>query len=163
MNAPTKSPKAGTITIAPPTPNRPDTTPPTRPMKATSTHVILCLRVRVCPPPPPPSHHRPASPDATRRRGERHADFRAEWRAVQAGGPARPVASTGGAARGMTASLGEDARLHRGERHELADHALPPRPPPRPAPAPSPGVRLNAQRKLHPQDLDRRLPGVRHS
>src|SRR5207247_6061649 len=110
----------------------------------------------------------PRSPATTARRlqtqhvagGERHAHFRAEWRAVQAGGPARPVASTGGAARGMTASLGEDARLHRGERHELADHALPPRPlPPSPTPPPQ-RTRLNAQPLLPLPALDRPAPGL---
>src|SRR5205814_9953547 len=75
----------------------------------------------------------------------------------------RPVATTAGAGRGLTASLGEEARLHRGERHELADHALSPRPPPSPAAPPSQGVGPNAQRILHLQDLDRRVPGVRHA
>src|SRR2546426_9514444 len=36
-------------------------------------------------------------------------------------------------------------------------------PPPSPAAPPSQGVRLNAQRILHLQDLDRRVPGVRHA
>src|SRR5207247_6433190 len=92
-----------------------------------------------------------------------HADSGAEWRAVDAGGRARPAASTGGAARGMTASLGEYTRLHRGERHELADHALPPRPRPHSTTPPPQGISLKAQRILHLQDLDRRVPGVRHA
>src|SRR5437879_1190353 len=63
----------------------------------------------------------------------------------------------------MTASLGEDTRLHRGERHELADHALPPRPLPHSTTPPPQGISLKAQRILHLQDLDRRVPGVRHA
>src|SRR3989440_9001614 len=49
----------GMITIAPPTPNRPDTTPATRPISATSAHVIARLLVQVVSPPPP---HPPPPP-----------------------------------------------------------------------------------------------------
>src|SRR2546430_12863289 len=48
----------GMITIAPPTPKRPDTTPATRPISATSAHVIARLLVQVVFP-PPPNHLRP--------------------------------------------------------------------------------------------------------
>src|SRR3989440_12824987 len=50
----------GMITIAPPTPNRPDTTPATRPISATSAHVIARLLVQVVSPPPP--HPPPPAP-----------------------------------------------------------------------------------------------------
>src|SRR5205807_9264116 len=53
----------GMITIAPPTPNKPDTTPATRPITPTSSHVIAGLLVQVVPIRP-----RPASRRAPRRR-----------------------------------------------------------------------------------------------
>src|SRR5205807_9282518 len=73
---------------------------------------------------------------------------------------AGPAASR--ARRLMAAPLGEHAQLHGRQRFELAHHPVPTRPTPHTPTPPSQGVRLQPQGTFHLQDLNGRVPRVRH-
>src|SRR5712691_1573423 len=149
---PVSSMSPGMITIAPPTPNNPETTPPTKPISATSTQVIALSSLEEVRSPATAAR----GLDAEHIAGvEARADLRRQRRPVQqraAGRAARPARRSCGR---MAPPLREHAHLHRRQGLELPDHPLPTYPLPHAPTPPSQRPGSHPQRTLHLQHLDR--------
>src|SRR2546425_2210465 len=122
---PASSMSPGMTTIAPPTPNNPETTPATKPISATSAQVIALSSLEGVRSPATAAR----SLDAEHVAGlEARTHLGRQRRAVQqraAGRAARPARHPSGR---VAAPLREHTQLHRRQGLELPDYALPTHP-----------------------------------
>src|SRR3989442_5350665 len=151
---PVSSTSPGTITVAPPSPNNPETTPPTKPISATSTQVIALS--------PLEEVRSPATAarglDAQHIAGlQARADLRRQRRPVQQRA-ARRAARPARHSRGLVAApLREHGQVHQRQGLELPDYPLPTSPLPHTPAPPSQGVSPHPQRALHLEQPDPRI------
>src|SRR2546425_691868 len=150
----------GMTTIAPPTPNNPETTPAAKPTSATNIQVIALSSLEEVRSPAPAAR----GLDAEHVAGlEARADLRRQRRPVQqraARRAARPARHSRGH---VAAPLREHAQLHQRQGLELPDYPLPTSPLPHTPAPPSQGVGPHPQRALHLEHLDRRIARVGHA